>query len=437
MPFFERKTVLNYIPPGYSAELDRIPPQPFGSCRRVVALLLVVVALIAFIAFVTIQFFASRDQPEMVAELITPMPTNTSEATNTPTPTPDSWGKTGTALLLITASATQDYCWWLTPTPTITPTVAYTLDAWQLDGTAIFYQTTTPTPALSPTAPPPRALCDYVTPTLTPLPLRSRRTTGTPGLGEPSYLESPTLAPTRTPQPPTLTALPPLVINTSIAAGYQPPAAAQPTALPPIIRPPLVNTVIVIVTVTPAVTNQPEVTDEPNTPTKTATPTHTVTATATPTETPTFTASAAVTDTPIFTLMPIETTTPSETPTTTPSETPTTTPSETPTTTPSETPTLTPTATGVPALAIVGASCADGYPSFSITNYGETSGFVFWDISIPSGVVAYGEIIDLPYGGFVNASATDWFDAAETFTLTLYQGWDALVPTQTLSVVCE
>jgi hypothetical protein len=431
--FFRRRTPITYVPPGYGVDLDRLPPRALGSCRRTLMLLLAGLVVVLLTFFVVLNLLNTPDDDEQMAvESITLIPTSTREATYTPTlvPTIDDWGKTGTALLYTTASPTMDYCWFLTPTPTNTPTLAYTLDAWQREGTAIFYQTNTPTPITSPTPPPPRALCDYVTPTLTPMPLR--RGTQTIQWTEPLYEVSPTLAPTRTftPLSPSNTPLPPLVINTS-----PPPAAApqQPINNPPVISPPVVNTVIVIVTAISSPTPIPaEVTDEPtNTLTPTQTPTLTLTPTETHTETPTPTNTFMPTDTATFT--------PTETQTNAPGITVTDTPIVTLTPIPSETLTITPppTNTPPPALAIVGASCADRYPSFTITNYGATSNFVQWDISIEIGVVAYGEFVNLPYGAFTNASAPDWIDVPGIYTLTLYQPWDALNPTQIAIVVCE
>lgn len=118
-----------------------------------------------------------------VASRLSPPATPTATATHTPesapptdTPTPDDWGATGTI----------DYCWWVTPTATHTPTLVYTPDAWAATGTAIHEathppQTSTPTPDL------PRAWCNNPptsTPTATisatPLPTNTPPPTSTP-----------------------------------------------------------------------------------------------------------------------------------------------------------------------------------------------------------------------------------------------------------------
>jgi hypothetical protein len=102
-------------------------------------------------------------------------PTNTPQPEQHATDTPeiDEWSATGTALYLQTVPATIDYCFWLTPTPTFTPTLPYTPDAWQATGTAIYEATF---PPILPTNTPdvPRAWCNNIpspTPTLTPLSL--------------------------------------------------------------------------------------------------------------------------------------------------------------------------------------------------------------------------------------------------------------------------
>jgi hypothetical protein len=389
--------------------------------------MMLALAILGAIAFGIISYIQSQSQQGITEVTFTPTATHTpteethetATPTASPTPTLDDWSRTGTALYHATssptptASPTVDYCWFLTPSATPSPTLVYTLDPWQATGTAVYYLTQTPTPWLSPTPTTPRSWCDeYMmnpTATLTPMPLNRARGTATPTLRPAEYLASPTLpAPSPT--------LYPIVLSTSAPPRQQsaPPAVQNPPAQPPVIQPPVIQTVIVIATLPPT-----------HTPTPSATPT--ASPTLAPTETPTETATATPTDTP------------TETPTATATETPTATASATPTASPTMPPSVTPVPTVAPALAIIGAECTSGYPSFAVANYGGLAQWVQWEIWIDEALAATGiwSTYDIPPGGFANASALAWAGWPGIYALALYQPWDVITPVQTAYVVCE
>jgi hypothetical protein len=427
------ETPITISPPGHMPELDRIPHSNRAGCGRIAGLLVLFGLILIVSVFIAARVLGeqSSEAPALTVEAITRPPTMiyeaTEEITEAPaTPTPDAWDLTGTAIRLATQTPTLDYCWWLTPSPTATTTpvrIDVTPDAWDLTGTAIKLATGTPTATLTATHPPPRAWCDFVTPTLTPLPLISRFGPSEvtdealpPGV---QYLISPTLAPTNTATPRPPTTYPPIQLATSA-----PPAApVVPTAIPPIpatiippqltIQPPPTTIIIVTATLTPT---------ETATLTQTASATPTPTDTETPTATPTETASATATETASATL------TPTETPTETPS----------PTATDTETPTATPTATGTPALAIIAGTCADGYPSFAVQNFGAAIQYALWTIALGDAIAAAGEWIPpaLVTGAFANASAPAWVNVPGVYTLSIYQGWDTVTPVLSAAVEC-
>lgn len=191
----------------------------------------------------------------------------------------------------------------LLPSQSHTPLPTLTLDAWQMTGTAIFFETYTPTATLSPTpTETPRSLSERLSifaeilrslPTVTPAPTA-------------------TIQPTYTPYPPPQQPRPETIIVT--APPQEPRIITQPA--PPA---PTARTIIEVRVVTATLTR-----------TKTATPTATLTENPTETATPT--------ETPTLTTTPTETATPTETPTETATPTATATLTATPTET--ETPTL-------------------------------------------------------------------------------------------------
>lgn len=155
-------------PLDYDPRLDRRQPPSLGCVGIVLALVLLAAALVP-VAW-GINFTLSKQQRAASASIPTlaALPSITPTATASPTAlatvTLDDWSIYGTEIALATASPTPDYCWFLTPSPTPLPTLPYTPDAWQLQGTAIFL---TENPQPSPTALPPRELCTGI-PTWTP-----------------------------------------------------------------------------------------------------------------------------------------------------------------------------------------------------------------------------------------------------------------------------
>lgn len=295
--------------------LDRRIPAPMGCVRVAVGFVLLLLAFvpIAFGASSLVQLAQPTPTPTPTAigtnasiavdfsELIVPTELPTETPTNTHTFTPDAWESTGTAFVrltptrtptqtrtptitpTLTASATLIYCWWLTPSPTPSPTWMYTPDSWGATGTAVYLATH---PYQTPTAPPPRELCVELptlipSATLTPFPLPTIAQT------MPTNTITPTATPTSTPVVITVVHT---VVHTRVVIDSPPPMVI--TSPPQMIeQPPMVITsppaVIIITAVMPTLeptATLAEITDEP---TPTPTFTETLTSTPTPTETPT------------------------------------------------------------------------------------------------------------------------------------------------------
>lgn len=328
------------MPLDYDPRLDRRQPPALGCVRIILPLILLVAALVPLAWGVSTALNAAQAQPIPTLALLPtePPPAATESATETPLPiytfTPDAWGLTGTALAFTTASptpsatATLDYCWWLTPSPTPTPTLPFTPDAWGATGTAVYLATS---PAVTETPPPPRELCgSYPTWTITPLALPAL-----PGVTREvsPEVELPFIEP---PATWTFTPAPPvpaqqgggsrgseIVIQTEIAPGAPIVITSAPLIIPATAQ-------IVVVTATPTNTYTVTATaTATSTPTDTATLTPTSTATNTLTSTPTDTATATATDTPTFTATFTDTPTSTSTPTDTPEATELPTPTET------------------------------------------------------------------------------------------------------------
>ncbi len=314
-----------HVGAGYEPLLDRRQSEGFG-CGKLFFLVLLLVAILAALYFGVTSFIEAQNTedplPPTLAQLPSASPTFTPSSTPTRMPftvTPDSWGATGTAIFLGTQPPTLDYCWWLTPSPTFTPTLPYTPDAWQATGTAVYMATN---PAVSPTSPPPRELCtDYqpFTATITPLP----RYRGEDAEG--GVKSSMDFGPT-----PTFT-MPPAIETyfvTSMAPSPTPYIVIQQVEVPvEVIREvpveiPVEVPVQIILTSPPQIIEQPIYVELPPiiitaTLTNTLTPTMTWTPSATFTVTPSATATLTLTHTP----SPTSTYTTTATPTPTPTET--------------------------------------------------------------------------------------------------------------------
>lgn len=257
---------IHYMSQDYIPTLNspvRRPAAKGGGCFKNLMIALLILGAIAGLIWIGISaFFPSK--PMLVP---TPTENRIVEAlilTSTVRPTLDSWSATGTALIFATASPTADYCAWLTPTPTHTPTLPYTPDPWQARGTALYEATNPPrTPIPQPTTP--RSWCDFQTPTFTPLALQRDRT---------AIAFEPTSSPT-----PSLTPTMIVTIKTiPSGGGGDGGVVIQPTAPPVIIQP--TNPPVVLPTNRP--TKKPKKT---RTPTATYTPTLTQTPTVTPSAT--------------------------------------------------------------------------------------------------------------------------------------------------------
>lgn len=351
-----------YTKPGWRATEQQSPVKHKGQAPRLV--MACGGCLIIFLCFgaaglgIAMSVNQSNAAPA-VEETI--LPTDTPTATITPTPT-DTATPTdtltgdqlmGTALSLMTATmipsatATMDYCWFLSPTPTPTDTpIVVTPHPLLILATATqqaLELTTTPTPTLTATIPPPRAMCDeYLE--------RVRRGEMSELTDEPESTDDPSLLVF-----PTMPMIEPPATWTPVPAQ---PAQGEPQiiyreipqeVIEYIYRtqpapPPQVLITQIVVTATFTRTFTPTVT-----PTFTLTPTLTLTHTATytPTETPTDTPTETATDTPTETVTDTATATPTATNTLfciTPTPTDTATPTDTPTLDPF-TPTPTATAT--------------------------------------------------------------------------------------------
>lgn len=343
-------TKRDFYPPGYDFTLDRVPPRQVG-CRSLllwIGLLVLVLSLCGAGAVFGINSLRSpkggqtptvessptvEQSPTLDRWIATGTALALVTPTNTtmPTATMDDWQLTGTALFYVTTTATEtptftptptatmDYCWYLTPTATPTSSPVFvTPDAWAATGTAIFRDLTTPTPEMTPTPPPPRALCDEALEML----VRGEATQELnpedwPTLGPTfTWLPPPTELPTERP------VQPPMVIYQTVESEQTPeiiyitqiaPVEVIITSAPIIIERP-VTVGPIIITATPGPTNTP-------TSSWTPTSTHTETPTPSATSTMTSTSTSTLTHTPTWTLTPTPTATMTETPT--PTETPT------------------------------------------------------------------------------------------------------------------
>jgi hypothetical protein len=279
------------VPPGYDVDLDRNPPTPNPGCSGKLILGVSMLFVIAAAAYMLLNSgILGSPQPTMIPVLeavseITYVPVM--PETETPAATLDDWSATGTALYLATITPTIDYCHWLTPTATFTPTLEFTPDSWQATGTAIFYATYPPVTA-TPTPDFPHAWCNNIptfTPTMTPLSLDGLPLST-------SEMIPPTFTPTMTPLS--------LSMAPSMAAPVPPDAvqpvggAAQSTSQEWTISLPTVGPPFVLPTAT---TKPPRPTVTPWIITATPLTTEEVTPTATNTETPTATATATATAT--------------------------------------------------------------------------------------------------------------------------------------------
>jgi hypothetical protein len=134
-------TKREHIPAGYEFSLDRRQPEPLGLSKIVIPLA-ILLALCPVIYFSARQLLAQHNPEPSAPPTAMVLPTNTSTATQTATATasatftPDDWSRTGTALARVTITPsptntatltplpTLDYCWFLTPSPTPSPTYA-------------------------------------------------------------------------------------------------------------------------------------------------------------------------------------------------------------------------------------------------------------------------------------------------------------------------
>lgn len=364
-------------PMTYDPRLNLKQPPRFG-CLKVLGLLGLAAGVLVLLAFGIRAVTAGSAEP---------VPTLAALSSPSPSATLDEWSALGTAWALLTATApatatpgtptaTLEYCWWLTPSPTPTATLPYTPDPWQATGTALWEEAN---PYQSPTPAPPRELCtSFATWTPTPDAAQMESTAETTGSPEetPPDDEWLTSRATPTPRPAAASAASSGRANTSVQSVRE----VVITAPPPPAPPPEVRVVERIVEAPPQVVLATVIVETPNTLTQTAIYAYATTvqltyapqtATATPSPTPTMepfgpewnaTATAyyghwgplwtatfeaaqpTATEIPteISTEIPVEPT-PEVTPETT--ATPTPTPSETATATPTETPTLTPTET--------------------------------------------------------------------------------------------
>jgi len=297
------KTPITYVTPGYKPDLDRLPPQGAGCNRGCVWLL--VIMMLGIWGVGAFFVFTLRNQPES--------PAIASNSISEPQSLP-------------TATATMDYCWFLTPTIEALPTIQVTLDTWQIKATDDSFLTGTPTPTVQPTTEPPRPWCNDI------LTMESQPTATWTPYGFPSEIPrldfEPTATITDTPQ--SMNTLIPTSVPRSTLFPTPIPRGAN-TAQQPVQQAPVVviqtvvvvetvvekvkvkDKVTVIVTTTPTATLMPEVTEEPTIPTDTPTieptliPSVTLEATLmptltnTPTETATFTPTATYTHTPTVT----------------------------------------------------------------------------------------------------------------------------------------
>jgi hypothetical protein len=321
-------TKREHMPVGYDPTLDIRQPPPLG-CLKIFLLLGVLLAALVPIGLgilwaqpkapppmPTLASFPTIDQALLITVTETELPTETPTATPSLTPsatntlTPDFWGRTGTALVRFTATATYTpsstptatntliYCYWLTPSPTFTPTLAFTPDSWGRTGTAIYMATH---PFQTPTLAPPRELCldvptwtpspsaNDATATWTPYPFvqRTSRTAVTPAQTTRPTVRPATATARVIEAPPVIITSPPIIVTSEVVREiiitmipYT--LVPLPTALP---------------SYTPTLAFTPEMTQEIQ-PTNTATYTYTPTSTETATSSPTSTNTATYTYTP-------------------------------------------------------------------------------------------------------------------------------------------
>lgn len=269
-PFARRGAPIDFVPPGYSVDLDNNPEVSAGGrgCLSIFMWLLFGIGALIGLAWILMSVLGGgrNQQPP-------PVPTiNAAQlfftATTTPTPQPTEtltdWDIRGTEIALATATATQDYCAWLTPTAAPTATPVYGLENFEQLQTAV-YLATNPAPTIAPQPTTPRSWCDFATPTMTPLALS--RTFGT---DEPTVTTTPT---------PTLT---PSVTQSSSGGGGGIIQPVPPTAIPinPTTPPMVIPT---LAPPTPARTKKPKKT---RTPTSTPSATFTLEPTLTVTQSP-------------------------------------------------------------------------------------------------------------------------------------------------------
>ncbi len=284
-------TRIEHQPIDYDPVEDLRQPPGIGAAGIVIAVLLLV-AVLGMTAWGVVEAIRQNSPAPVVVPTIMSLPTETLTPTISPTP-----------------SATMDYCYWLTPSPEPSPTLAYTPDSWGATGTAVYYATN---PPQTPTPLPPRELCDNV-PTWTPVPdifVRGVTATASPSPTlevSPAYTLETAVAYTWTPLPTLPQIQPPAQVDPVIVT--QPPIVITSPPVIITLPPPPPEQIIIVITAT----FMPPT--ETFTPTATFTPTHYE---PLPTSSPT----------PTFTFAPTETLTP------TPTETPTPTPTHTETITP-------------------------------------------------------------------------------------------------------
>lgn len=371
---FKRGAPINYVP-GYQPNLDRAPAQPGGNCRGMVIWISVLAVFVCGGAFFLVTQITANNAPAATPTVMpTESPTNEptiATPTATPSPTLDPWSATGTALVFQTASptftptATVDYCWYLTPSPTPSPTLSYTPDHWQATGTAVYFLTNTPTEYAPPTQPPPRAWCDY-----TPEPTNTPRREYPDALATQAALPTFTITPENTRR----FVYPTVDPSGPVGSGGGSLPGLPPTAAPPVIDPP--------------------------------------------------------------TLLPFPTAMPTMTRTPKPTKTPTATITNTPTITPTYTPTAT--ATAQPFIMIYASNCDAGYPMFAVQNTGAAPGeIVLYDIKIGEQIAYIGYWqTELVTGAPIVAAAPMWAGVPGVYVLSIYQPWDPFVPVQSAAAVC-
>lgn len=231
------------VPPGYNPALNRTPQK--GNSFSCLPLVLVL-GLLLVVGAGGVMAARAAFTPATAA----PRPTIYRTETATITPTLDAWAMTGTAMMYITASATLDYCFWLTPTGTFTPTLEHTPDEWSATGTAA-YEATYPPQTATHTPDVPRVWCNNI-PTVTPTFTRLAGLTTTATAIPPTETSTPLPTNTQPPPPPNDNG------GGSLPGMPTPPPDVLPTFEPPTVAPPTIA------------------------PTKTKKPKKTVTATITP-----------------------------------------------------------------------------------------------------------------------------------------------------------